>query len=170
VSVSRTRQEPLELLVDSLSTRRYSPMPPRRPAHAPEKPEPSQTLGVFGLSVRTRERDLDYEFGRYGTVESVHIVYDQRVRIRRFWVLYGPPWNRAHLLSSRSARQSERSRGFGFIRMGSVDEAALCIEKLNGIDLNGRRIRVDFSVTSRPHDPTPGAYMGPKRPECGCCA
>jgi len=115
-----------------------APPPPRRPTHAPEKPNPSQTLGVFGLSVRTRERDLDYEFGRYGTVESVHIVYDQR---------------------------SERSRGFGFIRMGSVDEAALCIEKLNGIDLNGRRIRVDFSVTARPHDPTPGAYMGQRRPE-----
>lgn len=51
--------------------------------------------------------------------------------------------------------------------MGSVDEAAKCIEALNGIDLNGRNIRVDFSVTHRPHDPTPGAYMGPRRPECG---
>lgn len=29
--------------------------------------------------------------------------------------------------------QSARSRGFGFITMSTVDEAARCIEKLNGI-------------------------------------
>ncbi len=139
-----------------------SPPPPRRPAHAPEKPTPSATLGVFGLSVRTRERDLDYEFGRYGTVESVHIVYDQRVGELNFFP------SGMTLMFSHPHEKSERSRGFGFIRMGSVDEAAACIEKLNGFDLNGRRIRVDFSVTSRPHDPTPGAYMGQKRPECEC--
>ena len=37
-------------------------------------------LGVFGLSIRTQERDLEEEFSRYGTVEKVTIVYDQRVR------------------------------------------------------------------------------------------
>ncbi|KAG6896754.1 hypothetical protein C0992_006329 [Termitomyces sp. T32_za158] len=31
------------------------------------------------------------------------------------------------------------------------------------IDLNGRRIRVDYSVTDRPHAPTPGEYMGHRR-------
>lgn len=30
-------------------------------------------------------------------------------------------------------------------------------------ELNGRRIRVDFSVTERPHNPTPGEYMGHRR-------
>jgi hypothetical protein len=43
------------------------------------RPEPSNCLGVFGLSLRTREADLDDEFKRYGTVESVTIVYDQKV-------------------------------------------------------------------------------------------
>lgn len=37
-------------------------------------------LGVFGLSIRTTERDLDEEFSRFGHVEKVTIVYDQRVR------------------------------------------------------------------------------------------
>ena len=37
-------------------------------------------LGVFGLSIRTTERDLDDEFSRFGRVEKVVIVYDQRVR------------------------------------------------------------------------------------------
>jgi hypothetical protein len=44
-----------------------------------QAPNPSNVLGVFGLSIRTQERDLDEEFGRFGRVEKVTIVYDQRV-------------------------------------------------------------------------------------------
>ncbi|KAG7445980.1 RNA-binding domain-containing protein [Guyanagaster necrorhizus] len=116
--------------------RHRSPVPPRRPAHAPIAPNPTNVLGVFGLSIRTQERDLDEEFGRFGRVEKVTIVYDQR---------------------------SDRSRGFGFIKMATVDDATRCIAELNGVDLNGRRIRVDYSVTDRPHAPTPGEYMGHRR-------
>ena len=115
-------------------SRRDSP-PPRRSSHAPshKAPEASNVLGVFGLSIRTQERDLDEEFSRFGRVEKVTIVYDQR---------------------------SDRSRGFGFIRMATVEEATKCIEELNGVDLHGRRLRVDYSVTNKPHAPTPGEYMG----------
>ena len=42
-------------------------------------PNPSNVLGVFGLSIRTQERDLEEEFSRFGRVEKVTIVYDQRV-------------------------------------------------------------------------------------------
>ena len=42
-------------------------------------PNPSNVLGVFGLSIRTQERDLDEEFSQFGRVEKVTIVYDQRV-------------------------------------------------------------------------------------------
>jgi len=114
--------------------RRRSPGP-RKPPHAPA-PTPSNVLGVFGLSIRTTERDLEDEFTRFGRVEKVTIVYDQR---------------------------SDRSRGFGFIKMSAVEEATRCIQELNGVDLNGRRIRVDYSVTERPHAPTPGEYMGHRR-------
>jgi transformer-2 protein len=60
--------------------RRFFPFDSPRGAggNAP-RPEPSNTLGVFGLSLRTRERDLDDEFQRYGVVQSVTIVYDQKV-------------------------------------------------------------------------------------------
>ncbi|KAK7061367.1 hypothetical protein R3P38DRAFT_2829111 [Favolaschia claudopus] len=117
--------------------RRRSPPPSRRPTHAPiQAPNPSNVLGVFGLSIRTQERDLDEEFSRFGRVEKVTIVYDQR---------------------------SDRSRGFGFIKMATVEDATRCIQELNGVDLNGRRIRVDYSVTDRPHNPTPGEYMGHRR-------
>ncbi|KAI0346978.1 RNA-binding domain-containing protein, partial [Trametopsis cervina] len=120
------------------SSYRRSPPPSKRPPHAPiQAPNPSNVLGVFGLSIRTVERDLDEEFSRFGHVEKVVIVYDQR--------------------------QSDRSRGFGFITMSTVEEATRCIKELNGVELNGRRIRVDYSVTDRPHAPTPGEYMGHRR-------
>jgi transformer-2 protein len=63
--------------------------------------------------------------------------------------------------------------------MATVEDATRCIQELNGVvssnyhtssiilsssqDLNGRRIRVDYSVTDRPHAPTPGEYMGHRR-------
>jgi transformer-2 protein len=50
--------------------------------------------------------------------------------------------------------------------MSSTEEAQKCIDNLNGTELQGRRIRVDFSTTHKPHNPTPGAYMGQRRPEC----
>ncbi|THH14865.1 hypothetical protein EW146_g5519 [Bondarzewia mesenterica] len=116
--------------------RRPSP-PPRRPSHAPIAPNPSAVLGVFGLSIRTTERDLDEEFSRFGRVDKVTIVFP--------------------------VTKSDRSRGFGFIKMVTVEDATRCIQELNGVDLNGRRIRVDYSVTDRPHAPTPGEYMGHRR-------
>ena len=64
--------------------RRRSRSPPRyRPARPTiaekENPEPSAVLGVFGLSLRTTERDLDELFAKYGKVEKVCVVYDNYV-------------------------------------------------------------------------------------------
>lgn len=59
--------------------------------------------------------------------------------------------------------QTDRSRGFGFITMRSIEDATRCIEKLNGLNLHGRNIRVDYSATQKPHNPTPGEYMGVRR-------
>lgn len=47
------------------------------------KVKPTNILGVFGLSVRTSERDLQDEFSRHGEVEKIVIVYDQRVSRQR---------------------------------------------------------------------------------------
>ncbi|CAG8446803.1 2293_t:CDS:2, partial [Acaulospora colombiana] len=97
------------------------------------EPDPSHVLGVFNLSLRTTEKDLQAIFERYGRVKQVTIVYDHR---------------------------SDRSRGFGFVYMNSVEEASVAKEKTNGMEINGRNMRVDYSLTQRPHTPTPGEYMG----------
>lgn len=117
---------------DAISTK----SPPMSPPVF-SKVKPTNILGVFGLSVRTSERDLQDEFSRHGEVEKIVIVYDQR---------------------------TGRSRGFGFITMRSIKDATQCIEKLNEFTIHGRNVRVDYSATVRPHDPTPGQYLGPKRP------
>lgn len=132
--------------------RNASAVPPSKPHHAPQAVEPTRVLGVFGLSIRTRERDLEDEFGKWGDVEKVIIVYDQRVS--------------PLLFTSMPCLfiQTDRSRGFGFITMRTVEDANRCIEKLNGLTLHGRSMRVDYSATQRPHAPTPGQYLGERRP------
>lgn len=54
---------------------------PAKPRHAPRDVNPSNILGVFGLSIRTVEADLEDEFGRVAPVEKVVIVYDARVSV-----------------------------------------------------------------------------------------
>lgn len=63
---------------DTISTK----SPPRSPSVF-SKVKPTNILGVFGLSVRTSERDLQDEFSRHGEVEKVVIVYDQLVSRQR---------------------------------------------------------------------------------------
>lgn len=121
---------------------RRSPPPRRIEGGAKEfhgtrdDPEMSNILGVFGLSLRTREIDLEEVFREFGTIEKVTIVYDHR---------------------------SNRSRGFGFVYFKDQGEATRARDALNGIDIDDRKIRVDYSVTHRPHTPTPGEYMGERK-------
>ena len=44
-----------------------------------DDPETSRCLGVFGLSLYTTERDMRSLFEKYGSIESVQIVYDHEV-------------------------------------------------------------------------------------------
>ena len=45
-----------------------------------DNPEISNCLGIFGLSLYTTERDLRQYFEKYGSVDSIQIVYDRQVR------------------------------------------------------------------------------------------
>ncbi|GFQ78521.1 hypothetical protein TNCT_584601 [Trichonephila clavata] len=112
----------------------HSPMSSRR-RHMGNRdnPEPSRCLGVFGLSLYTQERELQEMFGRYGPIEDIQVIYDA---------------------------QSGRSRGFAFVYFEDTKDAKTAKDRCNGKELDGRTIRVDFSITKRAHTPTPGIYMG----------
>lgn len=88
---------------------------------------------MFGLSLYTQERDLREVFTKYGPVEDVQVVYD---------------------------RQTSRSRGFAFVYFRATHDAMEAKDRCNGIEVDGRRIRVDYSITERAHTPTPGIYLG----------
>ncbi|KAI7882623.1 RNA-binding domain-containing protein [Lichtheimia hyalospora FSU 10163] len=105
-----------------------------------DAPERSNILGVFGLSIFTREPDLEDIFSQYGNLQRVTVVYDRR---------------------------HQRSRGFAFVYFETEDEAERARTETNGMNINGRAVRVDYSVTHRPHTPTPGEYMGEKRADGG---
>merc|ERR1712128_415643 len=98
-----------------------------------DAPQPSKCLGGFGLSLYTTERELEKEFKKFGALERVNVVLDGH---------------------------SGRSRGFAFLYYENVEDATEARDALNGIELDGRKIRVDFSITKRAHTPTPGMYMG----------
>ena len=42
----------------------------------------------------------------------------------------------------------------------NVEDARAAKEQFSGMEIEGRRIRVDYSITERAHTPTPGFYMG----------
>ena len=57
------------------------------------------------------------------------------------------------------------SRGFGFIEMASASEAEQAISNLNGMDLEGRKLRVNEANPreERPRSPRPGGSSYPRR-------
>ena len=82
-------------------------------------------LYVANLSYQTSESELEEFFQQCGAVSSVQIVLD---------------------------RETNRSRGFGFITMGTDAEAQAAIERLNGQDLGGRALR---ESEARPREDRP---------------
>ena len=76
-------------------------------------------LYVGNLSYSTTEGSLRNLFQTYGNVVSAKIITD---------------------------RDSGVSKGFGFVEMGSDDEASAAINGTNGIDLDGRQIKVNEAM------------------------
>jgi transformer-2 protein len=91
---------------------------------------------VFGLSLETGTRELRDVFGQYGPIEDIQIVYDYH---------------------------SGRSRGFAFIYMKNIDDAIEAKESAPGTEIDGRKIRVDYSTTEHSHTPAAGKNYGARR-------
>ena len=75
----------------------------------------SKRIYVGNLSYQTTENDLADLFGQLGEVSSANIITD---------------------------RDTGRSKGFGFVEMGS-DDADKAIAQLNGSELDGRTLTVN---------------------------
>ncbi|KAK7347346.1 hypothetical protein VNO80_21876 [Phaseolus coccineus] len=79
---------------------------------------PSSKLFIGGVSFSTDEQSLREAFSKYGEVVDARIIMD---------------------------RETGRSRGFGFVTYTSVEEASSAIQALDGQDLHGRPIRVNYA-------------------------
>ncbi len=73
-------------------------------------------LYVGNLAWAVTDQDLRDLFGEAGKVETSQVIVD---------------------------RETNRSRGFGFVEMASDEAAEAAIKKFNGRDLKGRAIRVN---------------------------
>jgi len=82
-------------------------------------------LFVGNLTFTTTGAELGQLFESVGTVESVTVVTD---------------------------RETGRSRGFGFVEMGSQSEANRAVSELNGRDIGGRQINVSEAKERAPRD------------------
>lgn len=56
--------------------------------------------------------------------------------------------------------QSRRSRGYCFVYFLEIDDATTAKESCANLTIDSRRVRVDYSITTRAHTPTPGIYKG----------
>jgi RNA recognition motif-containing protein len=99
---------------------------------------PPVKLFVGGLSFTTTNDSLRDAFARFGNVTSAIVMTD---------------------------RETGRSRGFGFVEMGSEEEAERAIGGLNGKSVDNRMIRVD-KATPRGSAP-PGGRRPPGGPPTG---
>ena len=93
----------------------------------------AQRIFIGNLSFKTTEGELETLFAESGSVSSVTIIMD---------------------------RFSGRSRGFGFIEMGSEEEAQAAIERLNGYEFEGRALTVNEAKPQERRDGGGGGGYG----------
>jgi len=76
----------------------------------------NKKLYIGNLDYDTSEEELKEAFSEAGEVEDANIITD---------------------------RNTGRSRGFGFVEMGSEEEAEKAIELMDGKEFEGRTLKVD---------------------------
>ena len=87
-------------------------------------------LYVGNLAYSIRDEDLQQSFSQFGTVTSAKVMMD---------------------------RDTGRSKGFGFVEMGSDAEAQAAINGMNGQSIGGRAVVVN---EARPREERPGGFRG----------
>ena len=87
-------------------------------------------LYVGNLAYSVRDDSLLQAFSQFGTVTSAKVMMD---------------------------RETGRSKGFGFVEMGSDPEAQAAINGMNGQPIDGRAVVVN---EARPREERPGGFGG----------
>jgi RNA recognition motif-containing protein len=90
-------------------------------------------LYVGNLPYSVRDSDLEQSFGQFGSVTSAKVMME---------------------------RDTGRSKGFGFVEMGSDAEAQAAIEGMNGSPLGGRSLVVNEARPMEPRPPRSGGFGG----------
>ena len=90
-------------------------------------------LYVGNLPYTVRDEDLQQSFGQYGSITSAKVMME---------------------------RDTGRSKGFGFVEMGSDAEAQAAIAGMNGQSLGGRSITVNEARPMEARPPRTGGYGG----------
>jgi len=90
-------------------------------------------LYVGNLPYSVRDSDLEQSFGQFGTVTSAKVMME---------------------------RDTGRSKGFGFVEMGSDAEALAAVEGMNGAPLGGRNLVVNEARPMEPRPPRSGGFGG----------
>lgn len=75
-------------------------------------------LFVGGLSWNLSWQDLKDAFAEHGEVVFARVITD---------------------------RETNKSRGFGFVEFANIEEASKAKEAMDGVELDGRAIKVDFA-------------------------
>ena len=94
-------------------------------------------LYVGNLSYTATNSDLEQMCAAHGTVQSAEVIQD---------------------------RDTGRSKGFGFVQMGSDQEAQAAISALNGREQDGRALTVN---EAKPREPRGGGSRGGGSPRGG---
>lgn len=90
-------------------------------------------LYVGNLPYSVRDEDLGQVFNQFGAVASAKVMME---------------------------RDTGRSKGFGFVEMGSESEANAAIQGMNGQPLGGRSLVVNEARPMEPRPPRSGGYSG----------
>jgi len=90
-------------------------------------------LYVGNLPYSVRDGDLEQSFGQFGSVTSAKVMME---------------------------RDTGRSKGFGFVEMGSDAEAQAAISGMNGQALGGRSLVVNEARPMEPRPPRSGGGGG----------
>ncbi|KAK7425439.1 hypothetical protein QQZ08_008118 [Neonectria magnoliae] len=97
---------------------------------------PGSNLFVTGIHPKLSEAEVTKMFEKYGDVEKCQIMRDPHTK---------------------------ESRGFGFVKMVTADQADAAKEGLQGEQIEGRTLSIEKARRARPRTPTPGKYFGPPK-------